>query len=1625
MADDKKNINIDIKNAIHQQAVSQNKQPTPGITNPMSKPDNDNSQSGLKDVISQFADIKKLLSQAIQNSKNTFTKLEKNVTTLIDIEKQNSNNIAALNEQVKSVQKNTTVQNNKNIVEYDQKDFIQHLKSFFEQINTKLILIKQDLNNQQNTNTEQIDLSLIESSIQSSTDAIIQKLQQITAQPKSPTQLLLIIDSLKAISDKLPENFNNDNSELVLELQNIKDILNTNSNQQLLLEKLDIVINALAANTPQNVDQLNNISKDQIDNYFNQIISTLQKKNQDLSYSATIDISNLQNSFNIFLQNLKNQNSLLAQQIITQQLKITSSGALSQTSAYDLQTLAIVQEKLSAIALSLQQFKNSQASENKINDQISSNNISISMALSKLDNSTYIPPTIDIDKLSNDMSEVIKNEILQNNTQEEEVQPTTNQIQTNVPQQAEAKLVKTINKTVIKKQSGNSIIEFGQTLKNQFFNLISNINLFNQNQNNKNEKITEPTQTTDNKSENETQYSQQNNQVEQQYNNLQNNENQSTFNEQEEWNDAEAQLNISDNSEDQQDESLQIQANVLNNQDQLFNNSDIITESEPESIQQNNLDLFNVQTGENQPEQIQSNDILYDINNSLNAIKQQVLRKQDVLIAVYSTDNSQIGQAIAELKNQQNNQLANSEQFSLNDTQNKDNNINLTINYPAGTQNKPATSELNQANQAIQPSITFTPTIVIDPTKNSTSITTQPTTTQKKQPIVNKQEIQPKQQLSTTQAKPNISATSTASSKSVGSGMQNTISQLTTSIFGENILSPKSGNASAGKNDNSGGIAGNIFNDISNSVFGGMFNRNQLSKEKQAAVEQISTKQQQMTQITTQASNVQLQLAEIDSEIELGSSRMEDLLDNLDDNQEYRELLDNSQFLQLCKSQNLQDINKAIKMCDDQFQRLNTLKDSAKDKDSVILQQKNVNQVKKQLVVQKSNIEKQQKHRAKAEELQNRMKQTQVSINQIKKDANLTQDQIKVGLENKDNPMNDMMNLIVQAFAQMLGVSTGNSQTIQLSPENITEKLKQTQSEQSQQQLISNAFKKYTSIKSGNPIVDGYLNNYVKKRFDDIQQTNPDMSKQQIDKVGNALIKQFEAAWDSGYVLVPSEDGSTYSQIKKETLQSMQQDKQPLILEDIAVSEQINDMEDQIQLNDAEQPQLTITTTEPNIQTQQNQVITDAGEQSPDMIYIDQNQYNQDMNNYIKDTMAYQNQVNQRQNFFKQWKSSGSDEISQLLADAKNNYVIHQINKLAQSGPIPAQQQHQIIQSYQKAWDNNLNNNIVIYTQDNEVFKSDKDQFLHHYFDNNISPSIPQPTQPMEADYIIVNPSEQQINQMNLQPYTQTTENNQILDANGQVVQPPPKEETLPDTIEQLQKQTLKQPEPTGQKTNQNPQTTIGSVLSAGGNIAEAYRNQENKKQQKTLQNQIGEGMLQGYSKMLGLDVSQLSDILGSQPPESHGNIDQSSTTNISNNISEADYNVVNAGTTIVDNVKNSSVIKNTESVTDSNNIMVTNATTNPETKGSETIKKLVESDRQKNKQQKQQKKSSADSLQNMISTFTTTVNNNNTTSEKEDNSDKLLQGIATLVQASKPQVIYIWPSEKNDPPKINTIINI
>ena len=75
-------------------------------------------------------------------------------------------------------------------------------------------------------------------------------------------------------------------------------------------------------------------------------------------------------------------------------------------------------------------------------------------------------------------------------------------------------------------------------------------------------------------------------------------------------------------------------------------------------------------------------------------------------------------------------------------------------------------------------------------------------------------------------------------------------------------------------------------------------------------------------------------------------------------------------FINLCKSTQIKDIEKALNLCDEQYQRLNNLKnDKPQFAQLIVIQQKIINQIKLQLQQQHKNLSKKNAAQKKAQQL--------------------------------------------------------------------------------------------------------------------------------------------------------------------------------------------------------------------------------------------------------------------------------------------------------------------------------------------------------------------------------------------------------------------------------------------------------------------------------------------------------------------------------------------------------------------------------------------------------------------------------------------------------------------------------
>ena len=223
MADKDTNINITLKNAIAATSSKQGSMQSPQHTIQQGK--NQPQQISIKDIITQFTQLKQVINNANQSNKSTLDKLQKNLQTLIDLQSQQKTALNKVNTalQNKDKEKQSTKQ-------FDDSAFLERIKEFFDSLKTELLIIKENINNALNKQEQTQDFSAISESIQQSVLPITEKLQ-LLLQKQENNNNTDIISELTQIKNTLSSNTDKaiDLSEITLHLAQIKSKLEENS----------------------------------------------------------------------------------------------------------------------------------------------------------------------------------------------------------------------------------------------------------------------------------------------------------------------------------------------------------------------------------------------------------------------------------------------------------------------------------------------------------------------------------------------------------------------------------------------------------------------------------------------------------------------------------------------------------------------------------------------------------------------------------------------------------------------------------------------------------------------------------------------------------------------------------------------------------------------------------------------------------------------------------------------------------------------------------------------------------------------------------------------------------------------------------------------------------------------------------------------------------------------------------------------------------------------------------------------------------------------------------------------------------------------------------------------------
>ena len=1679
MADNKTDVNINIRNAI---AAQNNRQQTAGSNKPQAaiqQKAQNVQQISLKDIINQFTQLKQTINTANTSNNNTLIKLQKNLQALIDIEKQNQTTLSKI--QTKANSQNTDKnQPNDKIQSFDDKNFLEHIKSQFESLKTNLNIFKDSINQQldNNKNIESNnDISPITNIIQETKQAILDKLQNLVNSNNDNISKILSQIKINITQDK-NQNTNENNSIDLQILNTLKQIqselLKNNNTSQ--AEKLNILINN---------SQNNNLNKEDFQKSINSIIQVLNQKsnmqNKSLPYAISLDISNIENTTNNFINELNQSNQQFNLSLRENILDIISNNNLKQTSTFDYNLLNQMNEELTNIKTDLTELiasnnKNITANLNNPISQknINKNTISINMALKEL------------------FSEAQQEAPIIQNTEKEEKQ-----------------IINDINK------NNNSFneLEIENPSKNTSINLI--LNNKNNNQFDFNELINNFSQFSKNIYDNIV--SKNENQL------IIQNSNQQTNNEEIQQGQQELPEVIGIDNYDINQDNLQILPDIIEQQPEqnLENNDIIISQNLNEYLNEILLNIKLLQ--QNVFHQLLSNQSNNDVLNSiLQSIDySNILLDQNINsnipqdneniqpLSISNFENSPIIEEIENIQQQQEEKDINytpeqiSDQITAGVMYNpieipyiQEPEVSVVQEQPTEYAQEPEVSVVQEqpTEYAQKPEITTTqeqPTEYIQEPEITTT-QEQPTeyaqepeiTTTQEQPTEYAQEPevsvvqeQPTEyiqepEITTTQEQPTeyiqepevsvvqeqpteyIQEPEVSTTQEQIQKYNNPINQYdyfsrpqqpelqienynTDFIDIQNPINPELQidlNAQQNPIIDVPKIQHQDISQIS------VLNQN-IPDQLYNQIDFINKGQTQLNQINASIESVAEELAGYSLQIEAQSNDINDIIANFDIEQnQVRILLKDESFLSLCESTNIQDIILAITKCDEQFTRLNQLKSSNPNlNDLIVLQQKNINQLKNQLLIQKANLQNKKAADDRISELNNMAQQTEAIINATKKQTGLSEETI----QQKINEKTDISPLLEYFGTDLSFLQDSTTGDIIDTNAPQVQGLEQEQ-QKSTQQIVTEAMSRFTDIHSDNPLVKGYFDSYINTRLNDIIRQVPDVSQQQINKLLTRFGNEFENFWGNGQVLIPTADGKTFSPIDKNEIQK--QTKQPTIfnLDNIPlISNLKNNIKEGID---------NITQTADNIiqagislfsskQKQQQQI--EIPEQQ-EIYYFNSQAYNQDMYDYHINYAQYMDKKQQLDLDFDQWKESGSDDISNYFADIKNTYVPLQVETMI------AGNQHQyseiqklnLYQNAAKTWDDNFNDGVVLKPNANtgEIEMFDKDlllQDLQQSLRENLNP----PQMPIQNDYIEVIPQNEET-PINFEIYNEVDQNGNQYDEYGEIIQPPLNEDEYEESIQQ----DLFLPHIDG--LDQEQQTSDYSTYDDNEFISNDQNYNENTQSIQYINDQQVLGLDQeqqtsNYStyddnefisndqnynentqsnqymndqQVLGLDQERQPSTYSSYEDNNFYNYESNENNNSNSNETNSFFNNFH---TLYNNSK--SYVK--DFINKGPDILASSV--NPILDSFTAVTELEDIEKENDIKSREMKQSQTNSIISTINNTTSKISESSPNIQIPDNTDRLLEGIAQIVSANKPDVIYIWPSQKNDPPKINTIINV
>ena len=1568
MADNKK-IDITIKQALNNQAQAQaqasNNQQTAGLKSPISNQQKQqkNLSSILKQLTTGFASLKSTIQKNNKDAKSTLDKLNKNIQTLNSQQKSENNELASLNKTANTISQK--INSKQPINTFNQKEFSQLLTKYFQDINSKLLQIHTQIyqkfsnqtENTTNSNLEEAILTLqteLSSKLQEIIDKdnnteLISKLQQLIAnnnQSNSLDQLNSITQSLSVINQTL--NNQTANQEILKLLNDINQNINSSSEKQPL-------------------------SKQDLDESISKIISTLQENSN--TEDKIIDISNIENALNNFLNQLKTENTELLQNISNNQIQLTAAPQISETNTFDYQTLNNINTNIS----------NTTAAINNLNtplQTIQQNTITIQEAIKQLNNQ---------EKQENAITAEIK---------QQQIKVEINSI-----------IDKEKQKQQIQKSQNQQIQNIYATQQIDYQQLFADI-----------QKIQQQTN------------------------------------------------NISDNQDSIASSTQNIEENISKDKEQTQENIQQ-TKQQPIQAKTSHLLTINKISSQSQPTQLTQN--ITETTQQQEKTEQPINKEQNIvdlsplMQSIISNTSDILNTNIEKYSDINSNLLTITELLSKNNEKEKEP-VLITI---TGT-NTEILSSKQQTSKQINNVITSEKSTI---QKNTQSKTIQQKT-QSKQTIQQQNPIQKKPQQITHKIEIFINGLNT---NIITSGDKSSSTNITTTAINP---TQTTNSTTQSTQNNQQTIAPTAINGVSRQE-----QQTNNTQKKQSNVELLQINRDNLKQQSFDYIDTKLQIQQNNNDIKNSNVKLDDIFEK-----ENISILENQEFKEKCKSNNINDINEAIKMIKESFSQAQPI------------QQKILNEILLSLQLKIKQLNKKAELDKKQKQLENQIAATQQQITTVKSTMAKQKQQIQPNTSIQQKEEKKSLDFL-DIMGQMDGMDYKNPIKISLGQKNVvkTPEFDDT-SKKSKEQLKKEALEKFTSLKTDNELIDKYANAYMKGRFTYVYQKYPEMSDQQIKIIGNQMITQFNDAWNKGYILIPNKDGSEFAKVSKEDALNNEENTEINNLQDFieqpeivnqTTTDQNNTENIDIDISDEETQQQP--TTLQNQQSQsQNNIQKQSQEEQPEQKIQSTNKstvQNKNQNIEIQTQLEQTEQQKQTETPKSQFQQPDNQSQEQSQQPEQKQSITPQtiITQKQSQSNIQSQlqqansqkQQKEQLQVQTKTTNISLKNNIQKKQQQIESQEEEKEQ-------------EEQPNKPTEVnttskpETFQQPPGNQQENYENQFDQVKNSEENLPEKTNITTTQQPQKKIQTQGSDNFIKKQPeskiVSETKKSMQQFTSNAAGLFGGVdfgnfidFGAVGSSLEQLQQAENAlmpkmikttqpkqiQQQKTYykkqqqnnttftqqqKNNISQELASnkenanpiGSVKSSTLqettsqnNIVKKADDFSKKPESKMVSTTKESMKQFTSNaaglfggvdLSEiVDFGQVGEGLEMLKQGEDAIKPKMMESTTQPE---ITKKSTKPATQGATAVADLKKATQDSKKQKQKKEQANADQLNKSVNGVTTAITNNNVTNNQSNNvsnNEELLAGINNLVQASKPQVIYIFADEQNATPKVKTFVNI